>query len=73
LPTELTGARAIACARAVTNTAPSRDVRAAAGGTTRRDSLQRPINGLDALALTKLDVLDGLGHVDICTSCDAAI
>jgi adenylosuccinate synthase len=26
------------------------------------------INGLDALALTKLDVLDGLDHVDICTS-----
>src|SRR6187399_2242672 len=25
------------------------------------------INGLDALALTKLDVLDGLEHVDICT------
>jgi adenylosuccinate synthase len=26
------------------------------------------INGLDALALTKLDVLDGLDHVDICTA-----
>ena len=26
------------------------------------------INGLDALALTKLDVLDGLEHVDICTA-----
>ena len=26
------------------------------------------INGLDALALTKLDVLDGLDQVDICTS-----
>ena len=26
------------------------------------------INGLDALALTKLDVLDGLEHIDICTS-----
>jgi adenylosuccinate synthase len=25
------------------------------------------INGLDALALTKLDVLDGLEHLDICT------
>ena len=30
------------------------------------------INGLDALALTKLDVLDGLDRIDICTSyaCD---
>jgi adenylosuccinate synthase len=30
------------------------------------------INGLDGLALTKLDVLDGLEHIDICTSynCD---
>jgi adenylosuccinate synthase len=26
------------------------------------------INGLDALAVTKLDVLDGLAHVDICTA-----
>jgi adenylosuccinate synthase len=26
------------------------------------------INGLDALALTKLDVLDGLDHIDICTA-----
>ena len=26
------------------------------------------INGLDALALTKLDVLDGLEHIDICTA-----
>jgi adenylosuccinate synthase len=26
------------------------------------------INGLDGLALTKLDVLDGLGHIDICTA-----
>jgi adenylosuccinate synthase len=26
------------------------------------------INGLDGLALTKLDVLDGLDHVEICTS-----
>ena len=26
------------------------------------------INGLDALALTKLDVLDGLERIDICTS-----
>ncbi len=26
------------------------------------------INGLDALALTKLDVLDGLDRIDICTS-----
>jgi adenylosuccinate synthase len=26
------------------------------------------INGLDGLALTKLDVLDGLDHVDICTA-----
>jgi adenylosuccinate synthase len=26
------------------------------------------INGLDGLALTKLDVLDGLDHIDICTS-----
>jgi adenylosuccinate synthase len=26
------------------------------------------INGLDALALTKLDVLDGLDHVEICTA-----
>jgi adenylosuccinate synthase len=26
------------------------------------------INGLDALALTKLDVLDGLDHIEICTS-----
>ena len=25
------------------------------------------INGLDALALTKLDVLDGLERIDICT------
>ena len=30
------------------------------------------INGLDALALTKLDVLDGLDRIDICTAyqCD---
>jgi adenylosuccinate synthase len=26
------------------------------------------INGLDALALTKLDVLDGLDRIDICTA-----
>jgi adenylosuccinate synthase len=26
------------------------------------------INGLDGLALTKLDVLDGLDHIDICTA-----
>lgn len=26
------------------------------------------LNGLDALALTKLDVLDGLGRIEICTS-----
>jgi adenylosuccinate synthase len=26
------------------------------------------LNGLDGLALTKLDVLDGLDHIDICTS-----
>src|SRR5262249_37690476 len=26
------------------------------------------INGLDALALTKLDVLDGLDRIEICTS-----
>src|SRR5439155_16790905 len=26
------------------------------------------INGLDALALTKLDVLDGLERIDICTA-----
>jgi adenylosuccinate synthase len=26
------------------------------------------LNGLDALALTKLDVLDGLDRIDICTS-----
>jgi adenylosuccinate synthase len=26
------------------------------------------INGLDALALTKLDVLDGLEHIDVCTA-----
>jgi adenylosuccinate synthase len=26
------------------------------------------INGLDALAVTKLDVLDGLGQVDVCTA-----
>jgi adenylosuccinate synthase len=26
------------------------------------------INGIDALAVTKLDVLDGLDHIDVCTS-----
>jgi adenylosuccinate synthase len=26
------------------------------------------INGIDALAITKLDVLDGLDHVDVCTA-----
>jgi len=26
------------------------------------------VNGLDAIALTKMDVLDGLPHIDVCTS-----
>ena len=26
------------------------------------------VNGLDALALTKMDVLDGLPHIDVCTA-----
>ncbi len=26
------------------------------------------VNGLDAMALTKLDVLDGLPHIDVCTA-----
>jgi adenylosuccinate synthase len=26
------------------------------------------VNGLDVLALTKMDVLDGLAHIDVCTS-----
>jgi adenylosuccinate synthase len=32
------------------------------------------VNGLDALALTKLDVLDGMGEIQICTAyrCDGA-
>jgi adenylosuccinate synthase len=32
------------------------------------------VNGLDALALTKLDVLDGMGDLQICTAyrCDGA-
>src|SRR4030095_11863252 len=36
----------------------------------RRQRLHGParINGLDVLALTKLDVLDGLERIDICTS-----
>jgi adenylosuccinate synthase len=29
------------------------------------------VNGIDALALTKLDVLDGLDRIDICTAYDA--
>ena len=56
------------CAKAVRSTARRPDVRGAAAGTTRWScAYSARINGLDAIALTKLDVLDGLPEVRVCT------
>jgi adenylosuccinate synthase len=68
LPTELLGDWPSGCGRRGRSTAPPPGGRAAAGwydAVVVRYSAR--INGLDALALTKLDVLDGLPEVKICT------
>ena len=69
LPTELFGEMGNRLRESGRSTAPSPAARAAAAGTTRSRSATRArINGLDGLALTKLDVLDGLERIDICTA-----
>jgi adenylosuccinate synthase len=68
LPTELLGARASGCARRAgirrihRRAAPLRMVRR------RRGALRRARQRLHALAITKLDVLDGLDELDVCTA-----
>ena len=55
-------------ASAATSTAPPRAARAAAAGSTRSSARYSVrVNGFDTLALTKLDVLDELDEIKVCT------
>ena len=59
--------RASSCASAATSSAPSPAGRAAAAGSTLVAArYARLLNGVDAIALTKLDVLDDFDEIPVC-------
>ena len=65
--------RRAARASAATNSARSPAARAAAAGSTSpRSTRSLQFNGVDGLCITKLDVLDGLHEIRICTGYDVA-